>query len=130
MTRRPAPDHPRRGPGNPGSAAAEFAIVVPVLILLLFTIVTLSSVFFDQLHLQSAARDGARAGALDVADACPTADTALAANDIGDLDCTVPLDCSTGSVQVRLVATRDYTIPLLGVRSVELSATSSFRCPG
>ncbi|NDC11807.1 MAG: pilus assembly protein, partial [Actinobacteria bacterium] len=62
--RRPAPGSPCRGSVDNGSAAAEFAIVAPIFLLLLFIMVTLASVFFDQLHLQSAARDSARAGAI------------------------------------------------------------------
>jgi Flp pilus assembly protein TadG len=123
------PDSPRRGPGDHGSASAEFAIVVPVLIALLFLIVTLASVFFDQLQLQSAARDGARVGVVDINVACSTATTALARNDVGTVTCLITSDCNSGAVRVALTAAKRYSIPVIGSRVVELDATSSFVCP-
>ncbi len=128
-TSRPAPGAPRRGPDDQGSAAAEFAVVVPVLLLLLFVMVTLASVFFDQLHLQAAARDGARAGAAQITNACTVANGSLASNDVGTVTCTTPTTCSTGTVKVSLRAVKPYSVPLLGSRTVTLTATSSFVCP-
>lgn len=143
--RRLAPGIPRRGPDDngpamhhhkrstapddDGSAAAEFAIVVPVLLLLLFVMVTLASVFFDQLHLQAAARDAARAGALDITDACTVAQAALDGNEVGALTCVAITTCSAGSVKMSLTAAKSYSVPLLGNRNVELSASSTFVCP-
>lgn len=120
---------PCRGPVDNGSAAAEFAIVVPVLLLLLFVMVSLSSVFFDQLHLQAAARDGARAGSAAIANACPVASAALASNNVGTVTCSTVATCSSGSVKVSLQAVKLYSVPLLGNRTVTLTATSSFVCP-
>lgn len=143
-TRRLAPGAPLRGsddtgystvprigrtPADNGSVSAEFALVFPVLILLIFIMVTLASVFFDQLHLQAAARDAARAGVVDINGACAVAQTALTTNDIGNLTCLVVDDCSTGNVRVTLTAASTYSVPVLGTRNVSLSATSSFVCP-
>ncbi len=119
---------PRRGPSDSGAAAVEFALVVPALLTLLFAIVTLSSVFFDQLHLQAAARDAARAGSVAVTQACAVADDRLATNDIGTHTCTVVHDCTTGTMTVALTATRSYAVPLLGDRTVSLDASSSYVC--
>lgn len=124
-----APGAPRRGPDDRGSAAAEFAVVVPVLLLLLFIMVTLASVFFDQLHLQAAARDGARAGAAQIDNACSVANGSLASNNVGNVTCTTLTTCSAGAVKVSLVAVKPYSVPLLGPRTVTLTATSSFTCP-
>ncbi len=129
MTSRLAFDSPRRGPNDRGSVAAEFAIVAPLLLVLLFIMVTLASIFFDQQHVQSAARDAARAGSVAISDACTVAEDALSSNDIGTLTCLVIEDCSSGSVKMSLSASRSYSIPLLGDRNVTLSATSSFVCP-
>jgi Flp pilus assembly protein TadG len=112
-----------------GSASAEFAIVVPILLLLLFVMVTLASVFFDQLHLQAAARDAARVGVVNLGAACSTAQNALTNNSIGNVVCTIISDCGSGAVRVGLAATSDYSVPALGDRSITLSATSSFVCP-
>jgi len=112
-----------------GSAAAEFAIVVPVLLLLLFTMVTLASVFFDQLQLQAAARDAARVGAVAIADACTTAQASLNGNDVGNVQCFVVDNCTSGAVRMSLAATKVYSVPFLGTRNVVLTARSSFVCP-
>lgn len=122
-----APRAPR--PVDNGSAAAEFAIVVPVLLLLLFVMVTLASVLFDQLHLQAAARDSARAGAVNIANACTTAQTSLSANNVGTLTCNTVTTCTTGAVKMSLTAVKPYSVPLLGNRTVTLTATSTFVCP-
>jgi Flp pilus assembly protein TadG len=127
--RRLAPGAPYRGSVDNGSAAAEYAIVLPVLLLLLFIMVTLSSVFFDQLHLQSAARDSARAGSVNIANACSTAQSSLSGNNVGSLTCSTVTTCSSGAVKMSLVAVKPYSIPLLGNRSVTLRATSTFVCP-
>lgn len=112
-----------------GSAAAEFAIVVPVLLLLLFTMVTLASVFFDQLQLQAAARDAARVGVVKINDACTTAQNSLSGNDVGSVTCSVVTTCTSGAVRMSLAATKVYSVPLLGTRNVVITATSSFVCP-
>lgn len=126
---RPAPGAPRRGPDDRGSAAAEFAVVVPVLLLLVFAMITLASLYFDQLRLQAAARDAARTGSVSAADACSTAETALGGDDVGTLTCTIVDTCSSGALRVRLVARRNLDIPFVGSRDVTLDASSSFVCP-
>lgn len=128
-TRRLAPDAPLRGPDDRGSAAAEFAVVVPVLLLLLFVMVTLASVFFDQLQLQAAARDAARTGAVEISEACDAARSALVGNDVGVLTCTAITTCADGAVRMSLQAVKSYSVPVLGNRSVTLTASSSFTCP-
>ncbi|MEL0040651.1 MAG: TadE/TadG family type IV pilus assembly protein, partial [Ilumatobacter sp.] len=60
----------------------EFALVLPVLIALLFTMIAAGSVLIDRLDLQSAARDAVRVASLDGADACGVAAGSLEGNDI------------------------------------------------
>ena len=45
-----------------GAAAVEFAIVLPVLILILFGIIEFSVAFYDKAMITNASREGARAG--------------------------------------------------------------------
>jgi len=52
-------------------AAVELALVLPLLLLLLFGIVEFSRAFYTQLRLQDAAREGARAIALQYDDPGP-----------------------------------------------------------
>lgn len=102
--------------------------MLPVLLVLLFSMVTLSSIYFDQLHLQAAARNAARAGSVMISEACTVAKSDLASNDIGAHTCDVVSDCSAGEVTIMLAASKTYSIPLLGDRTVNLDAKSSFVC--
>lgn len=115
-------------PDEKGVAAVEFALVLPLLIVLLFTIVLAGSVYVDQLHLEAAARNAARAGAVDPGNACATATSELSGNSVGNLTCTLVQNCSKGTAQVRLDATQTVTIPLVGDKVVSLHASSSFIC--
>ena len=117
-----------RGSDDAGVIAVEFALVVSLLIVLLFTIVLGGSVYLDQLQLQSAVRNGARIGSVAPTSACSAATSSLAGNDVGAVTCTILQNCSTGTSQVQLTANQTVTIPIVGVRHVTLHATSSFAC--
>lgn len=109
-------------------AAVEFALVLPLLIVLLFVIVNGGLMYLDQLHLQSAARDGARIASVDPSEACAVALGELSGNDVGATSCELVQDCSNGRAEVRLSASQSLSIPLLGDRTVDLDATSTFVC--
>lgn len=111
-----------------GVVAVEFALIVPLLIVLLFTIVIGGSIYLDQLHLQSAARDAARVGSVAPASACSAATASLTGNDVGAISCDVLQNCSGGTSQVRLTSNQTVSIPIVGVRHVTLRASSSFAC--
>lgn len=59
--------------GERGQAMVEFALIVPMLLIVLFGIIDLGAALYDQVTLASAAQDGARTGAIN-------GDTAAAAN--------------------------------------------------
>lgn len=109
-------------------AAVEFALVLPLLVVLLFVIVNGGMVFLDQLHLQSAARDAARVASVEPARACSTALAELAGNDVGSTSCELVQDCSAGTAEVRLTASQNIAIPVIGNRTVNLDASSTFVC--
>ena len=111
-----------------GVAAVEFALVLPLLVVLLFVIVNGGMLYLDQLHLQSAARDGARVESVDHASGCDTAIDALTGNDVGTTQCNVIQDCSLGKAEIRLVTNQEVSIPLVGTRTVNLNASSTFVC--
>ena len=50
--------------GDQGAAAVEFALVLPVLVLILFAIIDFGRMLNAQITLTEAAREGARAGAI------------------------------------------------------------------
>lgn len=128
MTRvRPALGN-RRGSGDEGTAAVEFALVAPLLVALIFLAVFAGSIYVDQLHLQTAARNGARVGSMVPTSACPTALEELATNEVGNARCDLVKDCTDRTVQVRLTSVQQVSIPLVGDRTVTLEASSSFVC--
>jgi Flp pilus assembly protein TadG len=54
----------RPGGGQRGAAAVEFAIVLPLLVVILFGIVEFSVIMYDKALITSASREGARFGAV------------------------------------------------------------------
>jgi hypothetical protein len=108
-----------------GAVAVEFALVVPLLVLFLFGTVVAGSIFVDNLKLQAAAREGARAGAVIPARACSTAMNAL---NVTGATCRVDASCPGNSSAIRLESTEKVTLPLLGERTVNLRATARFSC--
>jgi Flp pilus assembly protein TadG len=57
--------------GERGQAMVEFALIVPVLFLLVFGIIQTGLLFGKQLDLKSATRDGARRGAVSITNLDP-----------------------------------------------------------
>lgn len=58
------PMHPRSQSCDRGAAAVEFAIVVPLLLLILLALVDFGRLFFVQVSLAGASREGARAASV------------------------------------------------------------------
>ena len=127
--RRSVPGSRTRGPDDAGVVAVEFALVLPLLIVLLFTIILGGGVYLDQLNLQSAARNGARVGSVTPTSACVAATTDLAGNDVGTVSCEVLDNCTAGRMRLRLTAQQTVPLPIVGDRSVTLRAPSSYACP-
>ena len=120
----------RANPDDGGVVAVEFALVLPLLIVLLFTVVLGGSVYLDQLHLQSVVRDAARAGSLDSTKACPLAVAELSPNNVGTVRCDVLTTCSLGKgvARIQLTSVQTLSVPLVGDKVVTLHASSSFIC--
>lgn len=129
MTFRPeGAERGTQGLRDRGVAAVEFALVLPVLLVVLFGIVAAGLVYVDHLQLQSAARDGARAGALDPGSACATALGRVADVGGGATSCEEMSTCPGIDSSVTLQLARQVSIPLLGERTVGLSASAAFSC--
>ena len=133
--RRPGRGRTTTDPGDSGVVAVEFALVIPLLVAILLTIVTVGSLYIDQLHLQQVARDAVRTAVVAPASACVTATSELDGNNLGTVSCELITTCpTTGSssnsaAQVHLTSVQEFSLPLVGDRTVTLNATSTFICP-
>ena len=112
----------------------EFAIVVPILLLLVIAIIQVGSTFRDYLTLVDSVRSGARLAAVSRQDANPAAEaTARVRDAAGDLsqsslDVKVESTWVAGS-DVTVTATYPYEISVLGmvVQSGQLKSTTKER---
>ncbi len=126
--------------GERGAAAVEFALVAPVLVLLLVGIVECSKMFQAQSTLSAAAREGVRTMAL--TNNAGTARTAAvnAASSLGVPAGSVTFTFSRGSscsgaretdtVTARVTYRQDFVSGLLGRTGVDLTGTARMRCGG
>jgi len=125
----------RRSSDDRGAAAVEFALVLPVLIILLLGLVEFSRVFNVQISLSNAAREGARTMAIEndagvardsAVSAAPSINPAVSAGQI-----TVdPAPCAEGDT---VIVTIDYSVDLLtGFFGAEIPLTGRgvMRCGG
>ncbi len=66
--------------GNKGASAVEFAVILPLLVLLLFGIIEFSLALYDKAMITNASREGARAGIVYRVPAVPDAEIATVVN--------------------------------------------------
>jgi Flp pilus assembly protein TadG len=126
--------------GERGAAAVEFALVAPVLVMLLIGIVECSKMFQAQGTLSSAAREAVRTMAL--TNNATTARTAAvnAASSLGVPAGSVTFQFSRGSscsgatatdtVTARITYRQTFVSGLLGRTGVDLTGTARMRCGG
>jgi Flp pilus assembly protein TadG len=126
-----------------GAAAVEFAIVLPLLILLVFGIVEFSMLYNRQQGLHAAAREGARIAALpsstqsDIEDRVRDAlDGVLNDDDLATASITITPDkthpCDLQPSGTRVVVTvgieDQVDIPLFDGDAIDLMGRGEFRC--
>lgn len=80
-----------------GTAAVEFALVLPVLLLIVFGIIDFGRALNAQITLTGAAREGVRLAALGYPDAAVQARVAAAAPDLSGVSATVAAGCPPGA---------------------------------
>ncbi len=110
-----------------GASTVEFALVVPILFMLLFGIIQFGIAFGNQLAITHAAREGARLAAVGAYDessvrgrAYPVSPTAVILS--------YPNGNSHGQpVEVRIEYDMIISIPFFGVRNLPLSSTAQMR---
>lgn len=117
-----------------GAVAAEFAIILPVLLLLIFGMIQLGLTYQRQEAVHAAAREGARVASLpstSTADACARSAAALAGTGFTAApSCAATSDCatSTGEVIVTVTVENTIEIPFFGTQTFDLTGTGDFRC--
>lgn len=117
-----------------GAVAAEFALLIPALLLLIFGMIQLGLTYQRQEAVHAAAREGARIASLPTstpADSCARATNALSGTSFtGTPNCNVVGDCAGGSpdVVVTITVDNEIDIPFWGVSTVTLTGRGEFRC--
>jgi Flp pilus assembly protein TadG len=117
-----------------GQTMTEFALVLPILAVLLFGVIQFGIVFNNYVTLTDAVRAGARKGAVGRFSASPGTDVQTAVKNsasglnTGQLNITVTSAWTPGA-DVTVTATYPYSISLLGmvVKSGRLSSTTTER---
>ena len=135
-----------RAKNDDGASTVEFALVVPVLILILFGIIEFGILFAQQLSLNSGARQGARAGVVGDKSCSAVATSARSASesigiDTATITVTSSVDGSTCSgdskpceghrgdaLTVSLTYPGSIEIPLFGSVGVTLRGKGEYRC--
>ena len=127
---------PRTQERERGAAMVEFAVILPVLIVLVFGIIHFAIAFNRVQGLHAAAREGARTASIptatlsDVDDRVTEALTGI--NYDGAPSIAVPTGGCSGRTgeEVRVEVTAQYTfaIPLLPSRTIDLQGIGVFRC--
>lgn len=124
----------QRRDGEQGAVATEFALILPLLVILFFGIVQVGLAVWRAQVVEAAAREGARVAAVggtdsDIKDAVRAAATGFLASEltISPQECT-DLD---GDTIVEVVASGDrldYNIPFVGPFTPTFEARAIFEC--
>jgi Flp pilus assembly protein TadG len=85
------------GPRDRGSVAVEFALLLPVLLLIIFGVIDFGRAINAQISLTQAAREGARLDSLGYSSSAVTTRAQSAANGLSPITVTVSSSCPTGA---------------------------------
>ncbi len=125
-----------RTPRDRGAAAVEFALVTPLLLMLVLGIAEFGRAYHVQTTLSGAAREGVRNMALHNDPAAARATTKAAAVTVvlsDDQIAVTPTTCPTGSTGATATVTVTYPMALLsGMFGTQLTLTgkATMRCHG
>ena len=114
-----------------GAAAVEFALVLPLLVLLVFGIVEFGRAYNAKVTLTHAVREGARA--LAVGEDDPAQVVLDAADNLDGLTAaqlTIGACVPGDPAEVEADYPFTYNIPLFGTQTITLSASAVMRCGG
>jgi Flp pilus assembly protein TadG len=121
-----------------GAAAVEFALILPLLLVLVFGITEFGRAYFVQTTLSGAARDGVRVMALQNNQSAARTSVKAAATSLSLTDAQIsvtPATCVVSGLTPAATATVTVTYPLqlltgLFGTSVTLTGKGSMRCNG
>jgi Flp pilus assembly protein TadG len=123
--------------GERGAAVVEFALVLPVLLVLLLGIIEYSKAFNTQATLSAAAREGARTMALanDLGQARAAAQNAAGSLGIATSAVQIsPTTCTGASATTTVTVTirfrQEFVSGLLGRTGIDLTGKAAMRCGG
>lgn len=118
----------KRADGEYGQATVELALIMPVLLLLVLSIVQVAVVARDQVLVVHAARAGARAAAVEPVRAVAV-DATMASAPLDATRIRVELEVRGPWVTVTVVYRSATAVPLVGglIDDVEVRATATFR---
>lgn len=118
-----------------GSSAVEFALVLPLLIVILFGIIDFGRLEYERINVTAAAYEGARAsgyklGSTAVTNAVNAASGGLAVTVTGSTN----LNCTTAGAETTVTVSRPaqfhFYTPFLQAIHTTVSSTGAFRCLG
>jgi Flp pilus assembly protein TadG len=121
-----------------GAVAVEFALVLPLLLILVFGIIDFGRLFNAQVNLTQAAREGARLAALGNPTSVVISRTTAAAPSLSGLSVTVT-PCAAGATQttdavVVVSYTLTFSTPMVGLVGLPstkvLTGTAHMPCQG
>jgi Flp pilus assembly protein TadG len=113
----------RRHDGDRGAAAVEFALVLPILLLLVFGIIDFGRALNAQLTLTQAAREGVRLAALGYSAAEVQARADAAAPELSGVSVTIAASCPPGAgptadAQVNVSYTFSFITPVGAIAGI------------
>lgn len=128
---------PEKDKQEDGQAMVEFALILPIFLLILCGIIDFGWLFYNQLSLNNACREGARYAVVNTAEDASTqaiinhienSTTTVFANDGVDIEITytAPNDPTSGDIKVTLEAEISFFTPVLStVMGKEKTITST-----
>ena len=118
----------RSGPADRAQATVETALVLPVVALVLLAVIQIGLVVHDRIMVTHAAREGARAAAVEAGDAA-VRDAVVAAGVLAPDRLDVAIGGSGERVTVEVRYRSPTNVPLVGamLADVELTASATMR---
>lgn len=121
-----------------GAAAVEFALIVPLLLLVMLTIIDFGWIFNQQLSLTAAAREGARHLAIHTDDSDAQAEAEARAEVVAGVTVTITYEATCSEDSTDDVVTMRVTAPMDDLTGwmdainpgATISGVGSMRCGG